>query len=458
MAVVRGLAATALLAVGLWWPYSTGHFNGLICGEPCGAQYISAPDAMRSHRPAALSPIVAAPSSMNPRAVRAALSAALAHAPLGAHAGVAVGDLSGGVTQLGDTGGLVPASTVKLLTGFAALRLLDPQSRFVTRAELDGQRVILVGGGDPYLTTGRAPGAGRVERADLGTLARRTAAALRVLGERRVSLGYDDSMFTGPGFNEAWETRYRPHVVTPIGALWAEQGVHNGRVDGNPAREAAERFAVELRRAGIEVSAGLSQLTAPPVATRLAAVRSATVAQIVQNVELYSDNEGAEVLGRHVALAAGRPASFAGAAQAIVAQMVAANIDADGLRLDDASGLSRHDRIPPAVLVRVLAQAARLPDAAGLLADLPVAHVSGSLAGRFDAEPGSWGLLRAKTGTLAGVHALAGLVTTRDGQLLAFSVMADATASNDAIVVAGLDAVAGALADCDCGSTSPLGN
>ena len=57
--------------------------------------------------------------------------------------------------------------------------------------------------------------------------------------------------------------------------------------------------------------------------------------------------------------------------------------------------------------------------------------------------------MRAKTGTLLGVHALAGTVVTTDGRLLAFAVVADGSGS-DAAAEAALDEVAAALAACGC--------
>ena len=62
---------------------------------------------------------------------------------------------------------------------------------------------------------------------------------------------------------------------------------------------------------------------------------------------------------------------------------------------------------------------------------------------------GAPGTVRAKTGTLLGVHALAGTVVTIDGRLLAFAVVADGSGS-DAAAEAALDDVAAALAGCGC--------
>ena len=75
-----------------------------------------------------------------------------------------------------------------------------------------------------------------------------------------------------------------------------------------------------------------------------------------------------------------------------------------------------------------------------------MAGYDGTLFDRGDEETAP-GTVRAKTGTLLGVHALAGTVVTRDGRLLAFAVVADGSASEEAAESA-LDAVASTLAGC----------
>jgi len=124
--------------------------------------------------------------------------------------------------------------------------------------------------------------------------------------------------------------------------------------------------------------------------------------------------------------------------------------------LVDGSGLSRDDRVTPAGIAALLSAVAD-PGAGGrlgpVLSGLPVAGFDGTLADRYRAGPASVaaGSVRAKTGTLSGVSALAGLVRTRDGRLLAFDLTADAVppgANRDAEQA--LDRLAAALASCGC--------
>jgi D-alanyl-D-alanine carboxypeptidase/D-alanyl-D-alanine-endopeptidase (penicillin-binding protein 4) len=73
------------------------------------------------------------------------------------------------------------------------------------------------------------------------------------------------------------------------------------------------------------------------------------------------------------------------------------------------------------------------------------------LAYRFKNAPAGAGLVRAKTGTLTGVHGIAGLVSTRDGQTLAFAAVADAVPVRRSLAArAQLDRIAALLTRCGC--------
>ena len=61
-----------------------------------------------------------------------------------------------------------------------------------------------------------------------------------------------------------------------------------------------------------------------------------------------------------------------------------------------------------------------------MVADVPDAGFTGSLAYRFDrGDPAGLGRVRAKTGTLTGVHGLTGTLTTIDGAVMTFVAIAD---------------------------------
>jgi serine-type D-Ala-D-Ala carboxypeptidase/endopeptidase (penicillin-binding protein 4) len=357
------------------------------------------------------------------------------------------------------------ASTTKLVSTTAALASLGPDHRFRTTvvAAADAREIVLVGGGDPLL--GRAPESQEVypPRADLRTLAAATAKALNALGRSVVRLSYDASLFTGPPVSPDWPSSYVPdNVVSPISALWVDQGREQAGLSdrvADPAADAARVFAEALARKKITVRGQPTPSVAAEDATELAAVESAPLGLIVQRVLEVSDNEGAEVLARQVAVAEGRPTSFVGAAGAVSSVLGRLGVDMAGNRIYDGSGLSRDNRLRPETLLAVIGVATSddHPALRTVVADLPVAGFTGSLASRFETgDEAGLGMVRAKTGTLSGVHGLTGTVTTEDGTVLSFVAVADRVALRNTLAArALLDEVASALAACPCAATSP---
>jgi D-alanyl-D-alanine carboxypeptidase/D-alanyl-D-alanine-endopeptidase (penicillin-binding protein 4) len=392
-------------------------------------------------------------------AVRRALAPGLGDRDLGRSVHALVAPLHGGPSVFeSGRGGFVPASATKVVTVGAALSELGPDHRFTTTVVGRRGALTLVGGGDPFLVTRPTAPGEWPPRADLADLARQTAQSLREERWRRpVRLSFDDSLFTGPTDNPAWQPDYVPDdIVSPISALWVDEGVDAsgfGRVD-DPAAAAADAFAGALRAQGVRVTGPLRRTSAARGADELAVVSSAPLAQVAERVIEISDNEGAEVLARHVALARDQDPSFAGASRAVTATLGDLGVPLADVVLRDGSGLSRDNRLTAAALVGVL-QAAADPDRAGmrpLLTGLPVAGFTGSLATRFDTGPrAGLGQVRAKTGTLTGVRALAGVATDQAGTPMAFVLSADRIRLvNTVDAEQELDELAAGLGACRC--------
>jgi len=375
---------------------------------------------------------------------------------LGPRVAVVVADDRGRVVHAEGPGVVIPASIMKLLTALAALDAVGQEHQFTTEVVRQRAQLTLVGGGDPLLARRPDPDA-YPRQADLTALGRDTARELRRSGTTAVRLAYDDSLFTGPETSPTWESDYLPDgVVSPITALWVDQGVdpRSGRRSADPAAAAARFFAAQLSRNGIDVRGAVQERTAQG-GRRVAGVQSAPVVEIVQHVLETSDNEGAEVLARHVAIAEGRPASFAGASQATEVVLERLGVPLGGAVINDGSGLSRDDRLRPTTVIDVLGTGASAdpPPLGGVVEGLPVAGFSGSLSYRFDVEADeALGWVRAKTGTLTGVHGLAGVVTGRDGTVMTFVAVADRVkVANTLFARARLDQITAALASCRCG-------
>jgi D-alanyl-D-alanine carboxypeptidase/D-alanyl-D-alanine-endopeptidase (penicillin-binding protein 4) len=160
----------------------------------------------------------------------------------------------------------------------------------------------------------------------------------------------------------------------------------------------------------------------------------------------------AENLARHVAIATGYPPTFAGGAAAVTAELRRLGITS-GFHMVDGSGLSPDDAVAPATLTSLLRAVVEQPRLRSLLAGLPVAGFSGTLAAGESVFGGfggtALGAVRAKTGNLSSVTTLAGLVYDKDGTLLAFAFMADQVTSLDGAATA-IDGAATELAGCGC--------
>ncbi len=388
-----------------------------------------------------------------PAAVRTALAGALRAGGLGPETRGEVVDAATGAVLL-DHGGAVPAapaSTSKLLAAAAILRVHAPTATIATRVDTGaGGSIVLVGGGDPTLSGARAgvaPAyAGAARLSDL-------AAAVTRAHLTPTRIIVDDSAFAGAGISPYWAAE---DVPSDYGAAITAVMTDGGRAapgatnrSTTPDLDAGHELAALLGHPGLPVS----RAAAPAAARVLGTVHSAPYATLVAQMLMESDNVIAECLGRLVARAVGQAPTFAGAAAGIRIAVRRLGID-PGAGMVDASGLAARDRLSPATLARLLAAIARdrTGDLGDVVAGLPVAGWSGSLQDRYLAgTPGAAaGLVRAKTGTLTGVSALAGLVHDAAGRLLAFSFIADRTASTPAAEAA-LDVLAADLARCICG-------
>jgi serine-type D-Ala-D-Ala carboxypeptidase/endopeptidase (penicillin-binding protein 4) len=242
--------------------------------------------------------------------------------------------------------------------------------------------------------------------------------------------------------------------VTPAGT--PVDAMAGGARSTDPAPQAAAAFAGFLAADGITVTGSAAPVVAPAGATTIASVKSPPLAQIVYWMLEQSNNVIAENLARQVAIATGKPASFSGAAAAVTAVLRGLGVTGD-LQLFDGSGLSPNDKIAPASLVQIVRLAAATPQLRSMLTGLPVAGFSGTLGpGGSVFGPGgsdALGVVRAKTGNLNQVAALAGSAYAKNGQLLVFAVMADQISPAPGALGSAATAMvtlANALAGCGC--------
>jgi D-alanyl-D-alanine carboxypeptidase/D-alanyl-D-alanine-endopeptidase (penicillin-binding protein 4) len=423
-----------------------------------------------------LGPRVQATSSPTATGLASMLGAALPAGATGPGVGIEVAAAGSGQVLYSANAGTpaTPASTTKIVTAVTALAALGPDARFSTTVRLAGDTVVLAGGGDPTLAVNGYPSSDYPRPATLAQLAAGTARALKAQGRLSVRLGYDTALYSGPDMAQGWTNALiSTGNVTPIVALEADQGrlALGGALEDDddalnfrprttdPAGLTAAAFAALLARDGITVTGKPGESTAPASAPVLATVSSPPLVAIVDQMLQESNNVIAENLARHVAIALGLPATFTGAARAEQAELRRLGITTP-VSLVDGSGLSPQDAIAPETLIRVLKLAASTPKLRGAVTGLPVAGFSGTLSsggsvfGDIGGSGGGTarGVVRAKTGNLATVATLAGLVYDQSGDLLLFAIMAPQVpgAAQLPQAAAAIDAAAAGLAGCGC--------
>ncbi|MBV8966313.1 MAG: D-alanyl-D-alanine carboxypeptidase/D-alanyl-D-alanine-endopeptidase [Mycobacteriaceae bacterium] len=407
----------------------------------------------------AVGPVADAAPQATPAGLAAALKQPLANPDLGALTGRVTDALTGAqLWEQGSAAPMQPASTNKVLTAGAALLTLNPDARQTTTVVAADQTrqpglVVLVGGGDPTLSSA-APGQETLYRnaARISDL----AAQVRSSGIKVTAIQVDASAFSGPSQAPGWDPAdIVGGDVAPIEAVM----VDGGRVQPltpesvrsvTPALDAGQSLATALN---VDPKAVTMASTPVHDGRQIASVQSAPLMDRLTELMNQSDNVMAECVAREVAVATGRPASFAGAVEAVANQLSAAGVDMTGAALVDGSGLSMVDRLTAKTLDDVIATAAGTSHQAirPLLDVLPVAGGSGTLSNRFldDQSDDAAGWLRAKTGSLTAVNTLAGVVTDVSGRVLTFALMSNNAGPTGRTAI---DALAATLRTCGCAS------
>lgn len=139
----------------------------------------------------------------------------------------------------------------------------------------------------------------------------------------------------------------------------------------------------------------------------------------------WSNNALTERIARLAARAAGESFDEKGVAATFAAILDSFDIDSSKLLVQDASGLSRENKVTAAQVGALLVKIRYEPQFAPLIRGLPIGGITGTMQDRFKATaPHAIGLVKAKTGTLRGTTNLAGYVESGDREY-AFVIIAD---------------------------------
>ena len=249
-------------------------------------------------------------------------------------------------------------------------------------------------------------------------------AAYRPLGNRTVTVAPGPPPLLWP------EQRPGEPFLTIAGSIPA--GAPPARLSvsaGNPTFWFASVLRNRLLASGIEVTGeafDVDDVMPPPdrsTSAVLYSYRSRPLAEIAQPLLKESINLYGEAVMRLNAARGVFPTNDA-AIDGMRQRMDAWGIPRDAWQIIDGSGLSRRNAIAPDALVAILQRMYDRSGTSAWMTGLPVAGRDGTLDGRMKGTPAD-NNLRAKTGTMSNIRSLAGYVTTRDGESLAFAIMAD---------------------------------
>lgn len=299
---------------------------------------------------------------------------------------------------------LRPASTMKVVTAVAALDRLGGSHQFLTKLYYTGEIQDSTLYGDLYCVGGFDPAFNSDDmRAFVESVQQMGVDTIR---GRIVA---DRTMKDGDLFGEGW--------------CWDDDNPKISPLSLGRDIDFLERFVKELSNEGIVLDIRLSEGSLPSEA-RILCSRFHTMDQILQRMMKMSDNFYAEAMFYQIASSTGRRPAKAKDAASVIKQLIQkVGNGKNPYRIADGSGLSLYNYVTPELETRLLRYAYRNKNIyEHLLPSLPIAGWDGTLKTRMKGTAAE-GNVKAKTGTVTGVSALAGYCTAANGHQLCFSMI-----------------------------------
>ena len=192
-----------------------------------------------------------------------------------------------------------------------------------------------------------------------------------------------------------------------------------------PAEQAGGLIRALWRELGGSLRGTVRSGRLPPTATPLARHESAPLAEIVRDINKFSNN----VMARQLFLSLGGepegdgpPASAGRARQRLDEWLARRRLTFPELVVDNGAGLSRRERISAASLNRLLLDAWCHPLMPEFIASLPLTGIDGTMKKRLNGSAPA-GRAHIKTGTLDGVKSAAGYALDASGRTLAVTML-----------------------------------
>lgn len=300
---------------------------------------------------------------------------------------------------------LRPASTMKMIVAVTALDRLGSSYNYATSLYYKGERDSTTLHGDIYCKGGFDPAFGRSDMESF-------VEAVRGLGidTIRGNIYADVSMKDKDRLGEGWCWDDDNPVLSPL--LISEK----------------DEFAIQLKnrltRAGIMVCGDTEEGKLPHDAVEICR-KERSIGSIMKRMMKRSDNLYAESMFYQLAAkeAGTHTPSARHGRQAVNRLVTKFGLKPSRYYIADGSGLSLYNYVSPHLEVMFLRHAFANKDIYdNLLPTMPVAGVDGTLSKRMR-RGYAHGNVKAKTGTVTGISALAGYCTAANGNIICFSIM-----------------------------------
>jgi D-alanyl-D-alanine carboxypeptidase/D-alanyl-D-alanine-endopeptidase (penicillin-binding protein 4) len=370
----------------------------------------------------------------------------------------------------------IPASVSKVMTSYAILKHFPPGHRFYTQLFYDGKNLYLKGGGDPsfvsenmwflvneftrsgikavndiivddslfddvrYDQTRESTRVDRAYDAPVGAMSFNWNSVNIFVRPTEVNKKAKITVDPQSGYfdlvNNATTVSFVPKndvivnisnseklitVTGDVGIKSAEKAIFKN-VE-SPDMWSGVNLKFFLSQRGISVDGKIKNGLTPSDADLVASYESKNLAYILGDMNKFSNNFVAEMLTKGLAVEPGKRATLKQGVEIIKEELKKIGLDEKQITFINPSGLTRDNKFSAASLNKVLTA---IKDDFSIFPafvdSLPIAGIDGTLKKRFKGTDGE-GWIRAKTGYLNNVVALAGYAGRRDGQVLTFSFL-----------------------------------
>jgi D-alanyl-D-alanine carboxypeptidase/D-alanyl-D-alanine-endopeptidase (penicillin-binding protein 4) len=379
---------------------------------------------------------------------------------------------------------LVPASNMKLVTSFTALKSLGRQFEYVTTAAISDKNLVIIGSGDPLLeladeNSTDSNGAGCFLSDIVKALKERNITEIEdivldssVFDDTRVHSGWPKEQLNRPYACEISGLNYNANCVKILASLKNGQVVlriepdtayltltnnvqptnkresamgayrtekENVIVIGGKCKQAAsfdvaiERPAIffgtllaeNLNKAGIKMSGRVTEANVNPEKLQALVEHRTGIVKVLQQCNKDSFQLAAECMFKTLGakqVTGGKGGSWQAGRKVITDYLVSLGADAGSFNIDDGSGLSTQNKLSAGIIVRVLSDAYSSDLWPVFKETLSAGGIDGTLRKQFYQDRYR-GKVFAKTGYINSVRALSGICTANSGKEYIFSIL-----------------------------------